>query len=224
MPRRVIIVEDEPDIAELVAMHLQRDGCETVLCSDGLSGLRAIRAAPPDLVVLDLMLPERDGFEVCRDIRRDRELDRVPILMLSARGEEIDKVAGLELGADDFLEKPFAPRLLVARARRLMRTRHEGETAPAPIEAGPVTIDLERFEARLEGQLLALTRTEFGILQLLCSRPGRVRERGEILAEVSGSAALDRTVDVHIASLRRKLGAHGPRIETVRGVGYRFDV
>ncbi|MEO0652633.1 MAG: response regulator transcription factor [Planctomycetota bacterium] len=224
MSRRVVIVEDEQDIAELVALHLEREGCRTAIYGDGESGLEAVQASPPNLVILDLMLPGRDGFEVCREIRRHSELDQVPILILSARGEEIDRVAGLELGADDYLDKPFAPRVLVARARRLMRTPPEAPSTGKPLTVGPITIDPERHEARADGQLLELTRTEFGILRLLAARPGRVRARSEILSDVSGSAALDRTVDVHIASLRRKLGVHGGLIQTVRGVGYRLDV
>ena len=224
MSRRVVIVEDELDIAELVALHLEREGCRTTIFGDGESGLAGVRSSPPDLVILDLMLPGRDGFEVCREIRRDAELDQVPILILSARGEEIDRVAGLELGADDYLDKPFAPRVLVARARRLMRRPPEPATSAQPLQVGPITIDPGRHEVQADGRPLELTRTEFGILRLLAARPGRVRARSEILSDVSGSAALDRTVDVHIASLRRKLGPHGHLIQTVRGVGYRLDV
>ena len=224
MSRRVIIVEDEQDIAELVALHLEREGCRTAIYGDGESGLEAIRAQPPNLVILDLMLPGRDGFEVCREIRRQPELDLVPILILSARGEEIDRVAGLELGADDYLDKPFAPRVMVARARRLMRTPPETSGSGRPLTVGAISIDPARHEVQADGVTLELTRTEFGILKLLAARPGRVRARSEILSDVSGSAALDRTVDVHIASLRRKLGPHGALIQTVRGVGYRLDV
>lgn len=222
MSRHVVIIEDEEDIAELVSLHLERDGCRTSVYNDGEAGLTAVRADPPSLVVLDLMLPGRDGFEICREIRRDPELDQVPVLMLSARGEEIDKVAGLELGADDYIGKPFAPRLLVARARRLMRRPPDAPKSERSIVVGPIEIDPKRYEVRLEGELLELTRTEFGILRLLAGKPGRVRSRHEILGEVSGNAALDRTVDVHIASLRRKLGEQGEMIQTVRGVGYRL--
>lgn len=223
MARHVAIIEDERDIAELVALHLERDGCRTTIYGDGESGLQGVRGNPPNLVILDLMLPERDGFEVCREIRRDPELDDVPILILSARGEETDRVAGLELGADDYLDKPFAPRILVARARRLLRRPPEAQDSGRVLTIGPLTIDADRHEVRSDGELLELTRTEFGILKLLAGRPGRVRARNEILSDVSGSAALDRTVDVHIASLRRKLGAHSKLIQTVRGVGYRLD-
>ncbi|WP_419191843.1 response regulator transcription factor [Engelhardtia mirabilis] len=220
----MIIVEDESDIAELVSLHLAREGWTPTIHSDGTAGLEAIRAEPPALVILDLMLPGRDGFEICREMRRDAELEHVPILMLSARGEETDKVAGLELGADDYMEKPFAPRELVARAKRLVARAAPREKAGEQIVAGPITIDLERHEIHVEGELIGVTRTEFRILELLCKRPGRVRDRGEILEFVSEGSALERTVDVHIASLRRKLGETGALVETVRGVGYRINL
>ena len=224
MRGRVIIVEDENDIAELVALHLTREGWEAEIRGDGTSGLEAIRADPPALVVLDLMLPGRDGFDVCREIRRDPELDLVPILILSARGEEVDKVAGLELGADDYMVKPFAPRELVARVKRLVARTAPREEPTKILTVGPIAIDPERHEIRVDGELTAVTRTEFRILQLLCKRPGRVRDRAEILEHVSDGSALERTVDVHIASLRRKLGEAGALVETIRGVGYRINL
>ena len=206
MKPRVIVLEDEPDIAELIAQALQREGCTVERFEDGLAGLAAVQAKRPELLVLDLMMPGMDGLSVCRELRRERSTRDLPILIVSARSEEADVVCGLELGADDYVTKPFSPRVLAARAKNLLR-----RTPSAPAEPGKV-----------RGERVDLTRTEFRILQFLCGKPGRVRARAEILEFVEGGPSLDRTVDVHIASLRRKLGSEGELIETVRGVGYRM--
>ena len=224
MQRRILLVEDENDIAELVERHLRREGCEVERFADGEEAVRAARQRPPDVLILDIILPGLDGFEICKAFRRDPDLERVPILMLSARDEEVDIVTGLELGADDYLAKPFSPRVLVARVRNLLRRRSAAErrSPDGGLRVGDIEIDPDRHEARVGGEPLLLTRSEFRILHLLCGRPGRVRTRAEILDGVGGGPALERTVDVHIASLRRKLGPLGDSIETVRGVGYRL--
>jgi two-component system phosphate regulon response regulator PhoB len=223
MPRHIIVVEDETDLAELIALHLRREGYRVGVHGDGTEGMRAIERDPPDLVVLDLMLPGMDGFEICRQMRRDERTAAVPILVVTARGEDADVVTGLELGADDYVVKPFSPRVLVARVRALMRRGSEGERTGEVLRVGPVEVDAGRHELRVEGKVLDVTRTEFRILRFLASRPGRVRTRGEILDALGDANVLERTVDVHVAALRRKLGEAGSLLETVRGVGYRVQ-
>ncbi len=222
MKRHIIVVEDEADLADLIALHLQRENYGVEIFADGEAGLEAIRAKRPDLVVLDLMLPGIDGFEICRRIRRDESLAGMQVLMVTARSEEADVVTGLELGADDYLAKPFRPRELVARVRNLLRRLDQPDEAEELIEVGPLRIDLGRHEVRVEGEEVALTHTEFQILRYLASKPGRVRTRGDILEQIGEAQVLERTIDVHVASLRRKLGAASPLLETVRGVGYRM--
>jgi len=222
MQRHVIVVEDEEDLADLVALHLRRDGFRTTVCADGDSGMAAIEKEVPDLVVLDVMMPGLDGFEVCRRMRRSDRLADIPILMLTARGEDADVVTGLELGADDYVVKPFSPRVLVARARGLLRRGEASAPEREVLTVGPLTIDSGRHEASLDGELVALTHTEFRILRYLASQPGRVRSRSDILEAIGEPHVLERTVDVHVASLRRRLGAFGEQVETVRGVGYRL--
>jgi two-component system phosphate regulon response regulator PhoB len=225
MKPRVIVLEDEPDIAELISQALQREGCTVERFEDGLAGLSAVQAKRPELLVLDLMMPGMDGLSVCRELRRERATRELPILIVSARSEEADVVCGLELGADDYVTKPFSPRVLAARAKNLLRRTPSTPADPAKgdrLVVGEIELDLPRFEVKVRGERVELTRTEFRILQFLCGKPGRVRARAEILEFVEGGPSLDRTVDVHIASLRRKLGAEGELIETVRGVGYRM--
>ena len=223
MQRRIIVVEDEPDLADLIALHLRREGLEVATFADGAQGLAAVERGVPDLVVLDLMLPGLDGFEVTRRIRRQERLAGVQILMVTARGEEADVVTGLELGADDYVTKPFRPRVLVARVRNLLRRPRTEAAAAEVLRAGAIEIDIPRREVRVDGREVALTHTEFELLRYLASAPGRVRTRGDILGRLDQSDhVLERTVDVHVASLRKKLGDAGAALETVRGVGYRL--
>jgi two-component system, OmpR family, alkaline phosphatase synthesis response regulator PhoP len=225
MKPRVIVLEDEPDIAVLIAQALEREGLAVERFEDGAEGLKAVQARRPDLLVLDLMIPGLDGLSVCRELRRERGTRDLPILIVSARSEEADVVCGLELGADDYVTKPFSPRVLAARAKNLLRRTpgNAGEAGKGDhLIVGNIELDLPRFEVKVKGERVEMTRTEFRILQYLISKPGRVRARNEILEFVEGGPSLDRTVDVHIASLRRKLGADGDLIETVRGVGYRM--
>jgi two-component system, OmpR family, alkaline phosphatase synthesis response regulator PhoP len=222
MLTHIIVVEDEPDIAELVRLHLSREGWRVDVYGDGAEGLAAVLASEPQCVVLDLMLPGLDGFQFCRDLKGRHGHEDLPVLVMSARSEEADVVCALELGADDYVVKPFSPRILVARVRNLLRRRAPRKPdAEDTLTLGPIALDSLRFEVTVDDERIDVTRTEFRLLQFLLERPGRVRERSEILEQVGGGPSLDRTVDVHVASLRRKLGAGGKWIETVRGVGYR---
>jgi two-component system phosphate regulon response regulator PhoB len=219
-------VDDEEDILELVSYNLDRNGFDVETVPSGEEALAAVARRRPDLVVLDLMLPGVDGLEVCRRLRRAEETADLPILMLSARGDEADIVAGLELGADDYVPKPFSPRVLIARIRAVLRRRTE--PAPAEDEAlvrGELTIHPGRHEVLVGGEPLDLTGSEFRILHLLARRPGWVFTRQRIIDEAQGedAAVTGRSVDVHVVSIRRKLGEAKTLIETVRGVGYRFQ-
>ena len=225
----VLIVEDEAEIAELMQFHCEREGLRASVIHNGKLALDVIRRQRPDLVILDLMLPDLDGLEICRRMKRAEELRRIPILMVSAKGEESDVVAGIELGADDYVTKPFSPKVLMARVRNILRRRDADEEKPGEEDRillgdGRLVIDVERHVVSVDGQPIDLTLTEFGILQYLASRPGFVRTRDQIIAAVHGKSTVlsSRTVDVHITALRRKLGPVGDCIETVRGVGYRF--
>jgi two-component system phosphate regulon response regulator PhoB len=225
----VLIVEDEVEIAELMQFHCEREGLRTSLIHNGRLALDVIRRQKPDLIILDLMLPDLDGLEICRRMKRTEELRRIPILMISAKGEESDIVLGIELGADDYITKPFSPKVLIARIRNILRRREVEHDKPEDgdrivLAEGRLVIDAERHVVSVDGTLVELTLTEFGILQYLAARPGFVRTRDQIIAAVHGKSTVlsSRTVDVHITALRRKLGSLGDCIETVRGVGYRF--
>jgi phosphate regulon transcriptional regulator PhoB len=226
MAQRVLIVEDEPDIRDLLVFHLEREGYQVVHCRTGAEALRLVRAGPPDLVLLDLMLPEVDGLEVCRRLRQDPATRTLPIVMLTARGDEVDRVLGLELGADDYVVKPFSPRELVARVRAVLR-RSRPEAGSAPLVVGRLAVDVAAHRVTVGGQAVSLTRKEFDLLRALLEAQGRVLSREHLLDHVWGYTAAgeieSRTVDVHVRRLRQKLGAEGQRIGTVTGVGYRFE-
>jgi two-component system phosphate regulon response regulator PhoB len=223
----ILIIEDEEDILAVVHYNLSRQGYRVSCAANGEEGLRAARLQRPDLILLDLMLPGMDGLSVCRELKRDAATEGVPVVMLTARGEESDIVTGLELGADDYLTKPFSPKVLIARLRAVLR-RHEREAAPAegeaPLLLDGLTIHPGRNEVLVDGVPVELTFTEFRVLYFLASRPGWVFTRYQIVNAVRGDdyAVTDRAVDVQIVGLRKKLGPRGARIETVRGVGYRF--
>lgn len=222
---RVLVVDDEEDIMELVHYTLTRAGHVVTGVTSGEEALRAARAAAHDLVVLDLMLPGVDGLEVCRLLRRDPRTKEIPIVMLTARGEETDIVKGLELGADDYVTKPFSPKVLVARIRAVLRRRGVEEADEGQrVERAGIVIDPRRHEVKVGGRLVNLTHTEFKLLHLLVRRPGWVFTRQQIIDAVQGEdvAVTPRSVDVHVVALRRKLEGSGDSIETVRGVGYRF--
>ncbi len=223
--RRILVIEDEDDILELVTFHLKKDGYDVVGVTSGEDGVRLARVSPPDLVVLDRMLPGMDGLEVCRLFKQEAATRQVPIVMLTAKSEESDIITGLELGADDYVTKPFSPKVLLARVRAVMRR----QAPPSPDELAVfrirnLRIDPGRYQVSIDGAPVELTLTEFRILLLLARRPGWVYNRYQIVDAVRGEdvAVTERSVDVHIVGLRRKLGAAGRYIETVRGVGYRF--
>ena len=221
----ILVVDDEPDILELVRYNLVQNGYSVTSVLSGEEALLQIRTQLPELVILDLMLPGVDGLEVCRVLKRDARTTAIPILMLSARSEEADVVAGLELGADDSLTKPFSPRVLLARVRAILRRQRIVSTDEnAELIRGDLVIRPGRHEVLVAGQPVQLTLTEFRVLHLLAQRPGWVFTRSQIIDAAQGEDAsvTARSVDVHIVSLRRKLGACGDVIETIRGIGYRF--
>jgi two-component system, OmpR family, alkaline phosphatase synthesis response regulator PhoP len=220
----ILVVDDEEDIRELVELHLDREGYRILTCETGEQALSLARAKTPDLVVLDLMLPGMDGLEVCKRLKADSALQQIPVVMLTAKGEESDIVAGLELGADDYITKPFSGKVLVARVRRLLRKNVEAGDEKGLVKAHGLVIDPARHEVTLNGKSVTLTLTEFNILHTLARRPGMVFTRYQIVDAIHGDDYLvtDRAIDVQIVALRRKLGPSGKLIETVRGVGYRF--
>ena len=225
---KILVVEDEEDILELISYNLNREGYRVSTATTGEEGLRLAMRDKPDLIVLDLMLPGIDGIEVCRRLKADPQVRFIPVVMVTAKGEEADVVTGLELGADDYLTKPFSPKVLVARLRAVIRRREQESVKDAkePIQRGEILIHPGRREVLLGGSRIALdlTFTEFNILYLLASRPGWVFTRAQIVDAVRGYDynVTERSVDVHVVGLRRKLGPHGEQVETVRGVGYRF--
>ncbi|CAF0695921.1 response regulator transcription factor [Candidatus Methylacidithermus pantelleriae] len=222
--RKILVVEDEPDVLALIRMTLEAQSFRVAEARSGSAALEQIRRHPPDLVVLDLMLPEMSGLEVCRSVRADPLRNRLPILVLTAKGEEVDRVVGFEVGADDYVTKPFSPRELVLRVRSLLRRAYPTEEFPQLVECGPLRIQPEEHRAWIEGRPLDLTATEFRLLLTLVLRRNRVQRRQTLLNEVWGYDSLidTRTVDTHIRRLREKLGSVGWWIQTVRGVGYRF--
>ena len=220
----VLIVEDESDIADLIEYHLKREGYITRVVGTGAEALRQVARDRPALILLDLMMPEIDGLEVCRRLKGERETREIPIIMVTARGEESDIVVGLELGADDYITKPFAPRVLMARVKTVMRRTEPKDVTHMMLAGGAITIDAHRHTVHVDGQEAELTLTQFRLLQFLAQRAGFVRTRDQMVSAVRGEGAVlsSRVIDVHIAALRQKLGEYGDLIETVRGVGYRL--
>jgi DNA-binding response OmpR family regulator len=224
MSQTILVVDDEPQIVRLVRSYLEGDGFRVVTASDGQEALYVARHEKPDLVVLDVLMPRMDGLEFTRRIRRERD---VPIIMLTARAEETDRIVGLELGADDYVTKPFSPKEVVARVRAVLRRVRSQPTPSAVLHAGPITLDRDTHTVAMSGEPVQLTPTEFSILETLMTTPGRVFSRAELLEAAQGIAfeAYERTVDVHVKNLRRKLEpdpAHPRYILTVRGIGYRL--
>jgi two-component system phosphate regulon response regulator PhoB len=221
---RILIIEDERGLTEVLTYNLQREGYDAVVAHDGLEGLRKAQTQPPDLVILDLMLPSMDGLEVCRQLRAGKQTARVPILMLTAKGEETDQVVGFSVGADDYVTKPFSVKVLLQRIRALQRRAETGSEPVGVIEHLSVRIDRVKHKVTCAGQEVELTPTEFRLLECLLRQPGRAFSRAQLMdaAIEEGAIVLERTIDVHIKSLRRKLGGKGDMVETVRGVGYRF--
>jgi len=225
MGSRILVVEDEPDLADLVALNLRRAGHEVVIAHDGATALAEIQRSQPDLLVLDVMLPDISGLEVCRRLRRNAQTIRLPVIMLTARSDEVDRVVGFEVGADDYVPKPFSPRELVLRVDAILRRTIAPAEAGGPqvIVLGDLVIDVPAHRVEVQGQEILLTALEFRLLLDLASRAGRVQSRDALLERVWGYSpnVETRTVDTHVKRLREKLGVSAEQIETVRGVGYR---
>jgi DNA-binding response OmpR family regulator len=224
MPRTILVIDDEPELRKLLDYNLSKAGYLVLTAAEGQEGLALARRQVPDLILLDVMMPGLDGLETCKRLRADPATASVPLIMLTAKGEEGDRVLGLELGADDYVAKPFGVRELVARVKALLR-RSEGVHASSEVlRSGKIVVDVGRHLVNAAGKIVELTSTEFKLLQALAQRPGRVFSRESLLSEARGDDAtsMDRTIDVHMVSLRRKLGKAGEAIETVRGVGYRL--
>ena len=224
MPQpRILIIEDERALTDVLAYNLQREGYETTVANDGKEGLRKAQTLLPDLVLLDLMLPNANGLEICRELRAGERTRHIPIVMLTAKAEETDQVVGFSMGADDYVTKPFSVKVLLQRIKALQRRSDTTSQVADVIEHLGVRIDRIRHKASVEGRDLDLTPTEFRLLETLLRQPGRAFTRAQLMDGAIGEGAivLDRTIDVHIKTLRRKLGS-ADFIETVRGVGYRF--
>ena len=225
MKDTVLVVEDDPDIVELVQYNLEREGFSVLTAEDGEKGLKEAVSRKPAIILLDLMLPGMGGLEVCKQLKSRNDTDEIPIVMMTAKGEESDVVLGLELGADDYVKKPFSPKELVARVRAVLRRGGLAHPEEARrIETGPVAIDHDRHEIKIRGKSVGLTLAEYRLFSTLASQPGRVFTREQLLEQITGgeSVVIERNVDVHVRSIRKKLKKDGDLIETVRGVGYKF--
>tara|TARA_X000001036_G_C20599748_1_gene774422 strand:- start:522 stop:1214 length:693 start_codon:yes stop_codon:yes gene_type:complete len=228
MSKKILLVEDDADLLEVLRLifELEMPSCELITASDGESALKKARRFVPDLVILDIMMPKKDGIEVCRELRSDVTLANVPVLMLSAKSEESDVVLGLGIGADDYLAKPARPKELVARAKNLLRRSSTRQVAAGEetISAGKFVIDPVRFEVRVKDEIIELTPMQFKILHTLAKTPGRVYRRDELIDAAAGTGVviIERNIDTHVKSTRKKLGAHADVIKTVHGVGYKF--
>jgi phosphate regulon transcriptional regulator PhoB len=226
--KKILLIEDDRDIVELVRYNLEKDGYQVNASGDGATGLAQLRKSPPDLLLLDLMLPKLSGLEICKEIRRDAALNRLPILMLTARGEEADRVVGLELGADDYVTKPFSPRELAARVKALLRRVEPAGAAEKLIEVGPLRIDPASYRVTRAGKPIPLSTLEFRLLYYLASRPNKVFSRDQLLDAVWGTERFvtPRSVDVYVRRLREKIEANSQNptyVKTVRGAGYLFE-
>lgn len=224
MKQKILVVDDEPDAVELIEFNLKAAGYDVVSANDGEEALKKARMTAPDLIVLDLMLPEVDGMEVCKLLRRDQKTSAIPVVMVTARAGEIDRVLGLELGADDYITKPFSPRELVLRIKRLLRAGEKSEPKSDRIEWKELIVDVPRHQVTVRSKAIELTATEFKLLTVLAQRKGRVQSREQLLHDVWEYDNLidTRTVDTHMRRLREKLGVAAKYLDTVRGVGYRF--
>ena len=226
--KRVLLIEDDRDIVELVRYNLEREGFQVAAATDGATGLAQVRKAPPDILLLDLMLPKLSGLDICKEIRRDTSLNRLPILMLTARGEEADRVVGLEMGADDYVTKPFSPRELGARVKALLRRTEPTNEPRRVIEARGLSIDPSSYRVARDGKPVTLSTLEFRLLYYLATRPNRVFTRDQLLDAVWGTERFvtPRSVDVYIRRLREKVESdadHPAFLKTVRGAGYMFE-
>ena len=225
MNAKILVVDDEPDALELVRFNLKQAGFEVCTAADGEEALKQARLALPDVILLDIMLPEVDGLEVCKILRRDSATAAIPIIMLTAKAAEIDRVLGLELGADDYVTKPFSMSVLAARVGAVLRRSTAAPAREDLLQAGPISIDTSRHSVQVDGQEVTLTQTEFRLLMALAAARGKVLSRNQLVDQALGMDAIvtDRTIDVHLTSLRRKLGPARESIKTVRGIGYRLE-
>ena len=224
MKPRILVVDDEPEAVELIEFNLKQSGYLVTTAGDGADALKKARTQTPDLVVLDVMLPEMDGFEICKTLRQDGATSKIPIIMLTAKAAEIDRVLGLELGADDYLTKPFSTRELLLRIKKILVRGQAEERVKDQLRFGDLHIDVPRHIASWKGRTIELTATEFKLLTILAQRAGRVQSRDQLLRDVWEYDSLidTRTVDTHMRRLREKIGPAAGHLETVRGVGYRF--
>lgn len=222
--KRILLIEDEEDIAALIKLQAEVSGYKLHVEVDGINGYRAVEREKPDLVILDIMLPGENGLDVCRKIKSHPDLRNIPVVMLTAKSEELDIMLGLELGADDYVAKPFSPKVLFSRIKAVLRRTREPEKVPHVICFGEFTLDVDRYILKKGDSTTPITLSEFGILRRLLSNRGKVMTRNQLLDDIHNDDAfiVDRNIDVHIASLRKKLGPDFEWIETVRGVGYRF--
>jgi DNA-binding response OmpR family regulator len=222
--RTILVIDDEPELVKLLDYNLTKAGYLVLSARDGENGLATARKHSPDAIILDVMMPGLDGWEVCKRLRQDPATSALPVLMLTAKADEGDRVLGLELGADDYVTKPFGVRELLARVKALLRRSEAASASTEVVKAGKIVIDSSRRTVTVAGKPVALTATEFNLLKSLAEKEGRVISREDLLSLARGDevAVMDRTVDVHVAALRKKLGKHGEMIETVRGVGYRM--
>jgi two-component system alkaline phosphatase synthesis response regulator PhoP len=221
---RIILIEDEEDIASLIKLHAELYDYKLHVEVDGINGYRAVEREKPDLVILDIMLPGQNGLDVCRKIKNNPDLKHVPVIIISAKGEELDVILGLELGADDYVCKPFSPKVLFSRIKAILRRSKEAPKVAKHLKFVDYVMELDCYTLKKKDQNIALTLSEFGILRRLVSNRGKVLTRNQLLDDINNddSFIVDRNIDVHVASLRKKLGLEGKLIETVRGVGYRF--
>ena len=224
MKSKILVVDDEPEAVELLEFNLKKAGFEVIAATDGAQAIRQARSGLPSLIVLDLMLPEIDGLEVCKMLRRDPATARIPIIMLTAKAAEVDRIVGLELGADDYVTKPFSPRELVLRVNKVLRRGQAQEAQPDTLKFGDLLLDTPRHLVKWRGKPVELTKTEFKLLAVLAQRRGRVQSREQLLRDVwEYNTMIDtRTVDTHMRRLRDKLGPAAKYLDTVRGIGYRF--
>lgn len=224
--KRILLIEDEEDIASLIKLQAELSNYQLHVEVDGVNGLRAVEREKPDLVILDIMLPGQNGFDVCRKIKGNSETRNIPVIILSAKTDELDLVLGLELGADDYIEKPFSPKVLMSRIKAILRRNRDSDRAPKNIVFGEFTLEVDRYLLRKNDKVIPITLSEFGILKRLLQNRGKVLTRNQLLDDIHNedSFVVDRNIDVHIASLRRKLGPNFKWIDTVRGIGYRFKL
>ena len=224
---KILLVDDEIDILDLIRYNLEAEGYEIETAEDGIIALEKVQVYKPELIILDVMLPGYDGWEVLRALRKNQLTQNIPVIFLTAKDDEVDEIVGLELGAADYIVKPISIRKLIARVKNVLRQQYKQVSEPSaePIEVGPLGIFPEKFQVRVDGHSIALTKREFEVLHFLATKPGRVISRNALLDNIWGDdiVIIDRTIDVHIRKIREKLGPEaGKMIETVRGVGYRF--